>query len=220
NKISPAQFQQEVNKLFRINKNEYNARFVKLATDISTIGRTSIRAMNNEIVALSFTQNHPIDMSRFFGYDIMADESTRGEMKVLIICLLYWNHIKEKPIITVLKVKDLIHYNAETISTEVFEACQQKEIDPQKYHFWLTDNTAYMSSKANGAIAKFNSLAASKSFRIPCGLHATHIALTNFKNKAFGKLDTVKGLSLKEHPYNLFNLAFYLHDGYNLSDKD
>ncbi|CAG8734420.1 2493_t:CDS:1, partial [Cetraspora pellucida] len=44
-KIHPAQFQQEVNKLFRINKNEYNARFVKLATDISTIGRTSICAM-------------------------------------------------------------------------------------------------------------------------------------------------------------------------------
>ncbi|CAG8470318.1 25167_t:CDS:10 [Racocetra persica] len=34
-KVHPAQFQQEVNKLFRANNNEYNAKFVKLATDIN-----------------------------------------------------------------------------------------------------------------------------------------------------------------------------------------
>ncbi|CAG8447277.1 28741_t:CDS:2 [Dentiscutata erythropus] len=90
-KIRPAQFKQEVNKLFRINKNKYNTKFVKLATNISTIERISIRAMvecikaiyqfltgempkhwvaastlarwNNEIAALSFIQNHPIDVS-------------------------------------------------------------------------------------------------------------------------------------------------------------
>ena len=42
----------------------------------------------------------------------------------------------------------------------------------------------------------------------------------NFENSSFGKIDAIKGLSLKEHPYNLLNLAFYLHDGYDLSDKD
>ncbi|CAG8846974.1 15638_t:CDS:1, partial [Racocetra persica] len=81
-------------------------------------------------------------------------------------------------------------------------------------------NMAYMSSKTNGAIAKFNLLAKSKSFWIPCGLHATHITLINFENLAFGKLDGTKGLSLKEYPYNLLNLAFHLYDGYDLSDKD
>ncbi|CAG8804565.1 17092_t:CDS:2, partial [Racocetra persica] len=77
-----------------------------------------------------------------------------------------------------------------------------------------------MSSEVNSAVAKFNSLAASKSFWIPCGLHAIHIALTHFENTAFGKLDSVKRLSLKKHSYNLLSLAFYLHDGYNISDKD
>ncbi|CAG8849594.1 23628_t:CDS:1, partial [Racocetra persica] len=156
----------------------------------------------------------------FFGYGVMVDESTRGETKVLIICISYWNHIKEKPTITIVKVKDLINCNSETVSTAVLEACQQNGIDPQKCHFWLMDNTAYMSSEVNGVVAKFNSLAASKSFQIPCGLYAIHIALTHFENTAFGKLDSVKGLSLKKHPYNLLSLAFYLHDRYNISDKD
>ncbi|CAG8818314.1 22869_t:CDS:1, partial [Racocetra persica] len=108
-KVRPAQFQQEVNKLFKANNNEYNAKFVKLATDISTIRRTSIYATvectkavyqfltseipqhwvmtsilawwNNEIAALSFIQNRPVDASRFFGYGIIVDKSTRKETK-------------------------------------------------------------------------------------------------------------------------------------------
>jgi hypothetical protein len=58
-------------------------------------------------------------------------------------------------------------------------------------------------------------MAAADSFRIPCGLHVAQIMLMNFENTAFGKLDSPSGLSLKEHPYNLINLTFYLHDGYN-----
>ncbi|CAG8788260.1 7909_t:CDS:1, partial [Dentiscutata erythropus] len=37
---------------------------------------------------------------------------------------------------------------------------------------------------------------------------------------AFGKLDAVRGLSLKKHPYNLLNLSFHLHNGYDVSDKN
>ncbi|CAG8832650.1 4458_t:CDS:1, partial [Racocetra persica] len=175
---------------------------------------------NNEIASLSFIQNHPIEPSRFFGYGVMVDESTQREAKVLIIWISYWNYIKEKPTITVIKVKDLINCNSETVSTAVLEACQQNRIDSQKYYFWLTDNTAYISSEVNGMVAKFNSLAASKLFQIPCGLHAIHIALIHFENMAFEKLDSVKRLLLKKHPYNLLNLAFYLHDRYNISDKN
>ena len=60
----------------------------------------------------------------------MVDESTRGEMKVLIICFSYWNNVKERPAITVVKLIDLTCCNAETVSTTVFETCQQKSIDP------------------------------------------------------------------------------------------
>ncbi len=58
------------------------------------------------------------------------------------------------------------------------------------------------------------------SFHIPCGLHVIQIVLMNFENAAFGKLDLPSGLSLKEHPYNLINLAFYLHNGYDESNKN
>ncbi|CAG8718201.1 35555_t:CDS:2, partial [Racocetra persica] len=220
-KIWPAQFRRAANKLFKINKKEYNASFVKLATDISNIGQTFIHATNKEIAALSLNQNLPKDTSsRFFGYSIMANESTREEKKILIICFSCWDINKLKSTITIVKVTDITCCNAETVSTTVFETCKEKGIDSQKWHYWVTDNTAYMSSEANGAIAKFNSLAISQSFRIPCGLHATHIALMNFKNMVFGKLDSIKELSLKEHLFNLLNLAFHLYDRYNLSDKD
>ncbi|CAG8663014.1 8367_t:CDS:2 [Racocetra persica] len=116
--IRPAQFQRAASKLFKSNNKEYNANFVKLAADISNIGQTSIHATNNEIAAITSNQNSPKETSsRFFGYGIMANKSTRGKKKVLIICFSYWNNIKEKPIITVAKVTDITHCNAETIST-------------------------------------------------------------------------------------------------------
>ncbi|CAG8526291.1 3792_t:CDS:2 [Cetraspora pellucida] len=42
--IQPAQFQHAVDQLFKVDNKEYNARFVKLATDISNIGQTFIHA--------------------------------------------------------------------------------------------------------------------------------------------------------------------------------
>ncbi|CAB4406047.1 unnamed protein product [Rhizophagus irregularis] len=117
-------------------------------------------------------------------------------------------------------MKDVLRCNADTMSTQALQICNETSMDPKNCHFWLTDNTAYMASKTGGAVAKFNKISQSQSFRIPCGLHAVHIALMNFENAAFGKIDAIKGLSLKEHPYNVLNLAFYLHDGYDLSDKD
>ncbi|CAG8821439.1 38938_t:CDS:2, partial [Gigaspora margarita] len=153
--IKPNQFRNAASKLFKINHKEYSAKFVKLATDISTIGHTSIRATvectkavfqfltgespqqwiapstlarwNKEVAALSFSQNCPKEnSSRFFGYGIMVDESTRGEKKVLIICFSHWNNIKEEPVITVAKLTDLTHCNAKTVSATVFETCQHK----------------------------------------------------------------------------------------------
>ncbi|CAG8742112.1 10731_t:CDS:2, partial [Dentiscutata erythropus] len=82
NQIQPAQFQRVASKLFKINNKEYSTKFVKLATDISNMGQTSIRATNNEVAALSCNQNCPTNTCfRFFDYGIMVDESTRGEMK-------------------------------------------------------------------------------------------------------------------------------------------
>ncbi|CAB5390587.1 unnamed protein product [Rhizophagus irregularis] len=140
----------------------------------------------------------------------MADKSTQGEQKLLIICFSYWNFVKNRFIIIVVKMKDVLHCNADTVSTQALQIYNETSMDPKNCHFWLTDNTAYMASKTGNAIAKFNKISQSQSFRIPCGLHAVHIALMNF-----GKIDAIKGLLLKEYSYNVLNLAFYLHDGYD-----
>src|SRR5207248_1370340 len=76
------------------------------------------------------------------------------------------------------------------------------------------------SAEKKGAVRQFNLMANANYFCIPCELHAAQIALMNFENIAFGKLDSQVGLSLKEHPHNLLNLAFYLHNGYNESNSD
>ncbi|CAG8823323.1 2153_t:CDS:2, partial [Racocetra persica] len=76
----------------------------------------------------------------------------------------------------------------------------------------LIDNTAYMSGNKSGAIVEFNLQANAFSFRILCGLYALQIALVAFENTAFEKLNTVSGLSLREHPHNLLQLVYYLHD--------
>ncbi|PKC56928.1 hypothetical protein RhiirA1_473280 [Rhizophagus irregularis] len=93
-------------------------------------------------------------------------------------------------------MKDVLRCNADTVSTQALQICNKTSMDPKNCHFWLTDNTIYMASKT------------------------VHIALMNFENAAFEKINAIKGLSLKEYPYNILNLAFYLHDDYNLSNKD
>ncbi len=77
-----------------------------------------------------------------------------------------------------------------------------------------------MLAKKGGAIAYFNSMAITNSFHIPYGLYIIQIVLINFENAAFGKLNSPLELSLKKHSYNLINLAFYLYDGYDESNKD
>ncbi|RIB27344.1 hypothetical protein C2G38_2160854 [Gigaspora rosea] len=130
-------------------------KIIELEKDISSLkkDKTNLTAHIRSLSMQLLNQN----ISEFFGFGIMADEST---------C-------------------DILRCNASTISSEVLQICNETSINPKNCHFWLTDNTAYMASKAT-----------------------------------FGKADTIKGLSLKKYPYNALYLAFYLHDGYDLSDKD
>jgi len=52
-----------------------------------------------------------------------------------------------------------------------------------------------MSGHQNGAVALFNKSNKADSFRISCGMHSAHIMMTNFENKAFGKLKVNTGFS-------------------------
>ncbi|CAB4496340.1 unnamed protein product [Rhizophagus irregularis] len=88
-------------------------------------------------------------------------------------------------------------------------------LNPIKCQYWLTDNTSYISGLKDGAVVKFNKLYSVNAIRIPCRLHALHIASTTFDNVIFEKISSHSELSLYSHPFNIINLAYYLHCGYN-----
>jgi len=77
-----------------------------------------------------------------------------------------------------------------------------------------------MSGSKGGAVIEFNKLYSANAIWIPCGLHVLHIALVTFENTTFGKINSPSGLSLHPHPFNVLNLAYHLHCGYNESNKD
>ena len=150
----------------------------------------------------------------------MADESTRGDKKIFLTCISHWNVIKEEPILTILNMKNLDRCNSDTVSTSVLEAIKSSNLDPEHCLYWLTDNTSYMSGSKGGAVVNFNQRCETSAIRIPCSLHAVHIAATTFDNAVFGKISSPSGLSLNPHPFNVINLAYHLHSGYNESNKD
>ncbi|CAI2195196.1 14020_t:CDS:2, partial [Funneliformis geosporum] len=185
------------------NKKTYTPEFVSLATDLSNVGQMSLASTvkctkemvtfltgdspeswlsssnlsrwNTEVAQISIQENLPEFTNKFDSYGIMADESTRGEKKIFLICISYWSDKKQQPMLTILSMKDLDRCSASIVSSTT---------------------------------------------RIPCGLHVLHIASVTFDNITFGKINSPSGLSLHPHPFNVLNLAYHLHCGYNESNKD
>src|SRR6266511_6265341 len=105
----------------------------------------------------------------------MADESTRGEKKIFLVCISYWNDKKQQPMLTILSMKDLDHCTASIVSSSIRETINMHSLNLAKCQYWLTDNTAYMSGSKGGAVVEFNKLYSAKAIRILCGLHVLHI---------------------------------------------
>ncbi|RIB15558.1 hypothetical protein C2G38_2192111 [Gigaspora rosea] len=144
---------------------------------------------------------------RTANYGIMLDESTRGETKQFIICLMFWDLDKEMPIAQVPYLKKIMRCNSETVAKTVIQMLEASQLNLQNCSVWLTDNTAYLSGKDKGAIALFNKWTNSSTIRIGCGLHILHIILTNFEQEAFGKLSSTIGFQKTKHPFMLLTLA-------------
>ncbi|RIB29969.1 hypothetical protein C2G38_2027258 [Gigaspora rosea] len=151
-------------------------------------------------------------------FEIMVDESSRGETKNLVICYQAWNELKQIPIVVMTHLENILRCNSETVSSIVIKSIQSEGLDFMKCIVWTTDNTAYMSSNKKGAVSLFNKKAGTNTFRVGCGLHIMQIVLDHFEQEAFGILST--GFAQNLHPYNLLYLAWSLHDGYNASSKD
>lgn len=247
-KMSPEQFKMETEKLIKVNKKEYTPQFVQLVTELSNTGIISISSTveltkkmytfltgeepdkwisvgtvsrwNEEIARLFTCKSLSIDIeSRFFTYGVMADESTRGEKKIFLVCFTCWNSENEEPMLTLAEMKDIGRCTGIEIANVVLKTCEKYGFDPTRCNFWLTDNAAYMSGLKSGAVAVFNHKSQAQAYRIPCGIHSVHIAITKFENEAFGKLKSSSTSLLTEHPSNLLNMAYYLHDGYKDSDR-
>lgn len=246
--ISDKDIEKTIIKKIKQDKKAYTPEFVSLATDLSNIGQMSISSTvqctkeimtfltgnspeswlssstlsrwNKEVAQISVQQNLPQLSNQFGSYGIMADESTRGEKKIFLVCVAYWDERKKEPMLTILSMKDLDRCSASTVLSSVGETINMYSLDPAKCQYWLTDNTAYMSGSKAGAIVEFNKQYSTKAIRIPCGLHVLHIASAAFDNITFGKNNSPSGLSLHPHPFNVLNLAHHLHCGYNESNKD
>ena len=117
-------------------------------------------------------------------------------------------------------MKDLDHCTASIVSFSVRETINKYSLDPAKCQYWLTDNMTYMSESKGRAVIEFNKLYSANTIQIPCRLHILHIASVTFENITFGKINSPSGLSLHPHPFNVLNLAYHLHCGYNESNKD
>ncbi|CAJ0851978.1 7154_t:CDS:2 [Entrophospora sp. SA101] len=218
--ISDKVFQNAVTKKFKANKNAYTPEFVSLATQMSNIGQITLARWNKEVAQVVIHDNLPNKDCRFFSYGIIADESTRGEKKIFLVCLSYWNHHTNEPLLSIIRMVDIERCSAIVVCDTIIESCQSYNICTNKCLYWLTDNTGYMSGEKGGAVVEFKKKTGSKTVRIPCGLHAIHIVVNAFEKITFGSNPNPSGLSLCPHPFNLLNLAYYLHNGYNDSDKD
>jgi hypothetical protein len=231
------------------NKHHYTTNFINMATQVSQIGQMSfhdtaqtiqlilgfltgestplpissqsIIRWNKEISEIHvnqiFSQN---TFSEYFTFGIMLDESTRGQHKIFVLCVIFWNSKNNKPDFQVLEMKDLATCTGKSVAQAICDIFNHFKINSQQCFVCVSDNTNYMSGKSGGAISLFNKLSGANLFRIPCGLHVAHIIMNNFEEIAFGKLPNVSGFSQKELPANLLYLAWDLHNGYDRTDKD
>ncbi|CAJ0863632.1 17249_t:CDS:2, partial [Entrophospora sp. SA101] len=236
-------FQNAVAKKFKANKNAHTPEFVSLATQMSNIGQMSLSSTvqctkeifafltgqshrtlarwNKEVAQVVIHDNLPNKDCQFFSYGIIADESTRGEKKIFLVCLSYWSHHTNEPLLSIIRMVDIERCSAIVVCNTIIESCQSYNLCINKCLYWLTDNTGYMPGEKGGAVVEFKKKkTGSKTVRIPCGLHAIHIVVNAFEKITFGSNSNPSGLSLHPHPFNLLNLAYYLHNGYNDPDKD
>ncbi|CAJ0905380.1 13359_t:CDS:2 [Entrophospora sp. SA101] len=117
------------------NKHTYTPEFIALVTQMSNIGQSSLSSTvqctrefftflvgdspdtwiststlskwNQDVARITVSENLPGTTSQFSSYGIVADESTRGDKKIFLVCVSHWNVVEEKPILTILNMKDL-----------------------------------------------------------------------------------------------------------------
>jgi len=65
----------------------------------------------------------------------MADESTRGEKKVFLVCFAYWNNKKEEPMLTLATMTDINRCTGTEVANAVLKTCTDYKFDPIKCNY-------------------------------------------------------------------------------------
>ncbi|RIB24662.1 hypothetical protein C2G38_2139166 [Gigaspora rosea] len=191
--ITNEEFRKKVKKIFNPNKNFYSSNTIWLATNVLQVGQMSLhstvecmrlvyeflvgepprdwlststlRTWHQDVSELQFKEQiNQIRNALTFG--IMIDESTRGQIKNLVLCYQYWNENDQLPSVIVAQLQHVIKCNANTISDVVIKHIQECNLEVKKCTIWTTDNTSYMSGDKKGAVVLFNKKTNGNSLRI------------------------------------------------------
>ncbi|CAG8558176.1 6773_t:CDS:2 [Gigaspora margarita] len=156
--MSPDEFQKQIKMLFKFDKRVYSSNTVWLATKISQVGQNSIRSTTECMKLIyEFLVGEPpkhwfststlatwhkdvsqiqvnellIYAQKVSSYGVMIDESTRGEIKQFVVCLMFWNPDKNFPVAQMIYLKEIKRCNGETIAKTVNEVIQTSNLDVQ-----------------------------------------------------------------------------------------
>ncbi|CAG8824933.1 9177_t:CDS:2, partial [Racocetra persica] len=81
------------------------------------LSKETLSRWNKEVAKISLYQNRPGNPhSTSYSYGVMADESTRGDKKVFLVCFSYWDAYKNQPMITLAKMIDLNKYSGAIVA--------------------------------------------------------------------------------------------------------
>ncbi|GET58152.1 hypothetical protein GLOIN_2v1761399 [Rhizophagus irregularis DAOM 181602=DAOM 197198] len=82
----------------------------------------------------------------------MLDESTRGQHKIFVLCVILWNSKNNKPDFQVLEMKDLATCTGISVAQAIYDIFDHFKVNSEQYFVCISDNTNYMSGKSGGAI--------------------------------------------------------------------
>ncbi|CAG8847139.1 13825_t:CDS:1, partial [Racocetra persica] len=150
-KLTNKQLKLAIQSRLMENKKQYSAKAVSMATQICGIGEMSYRSAiactkkviewlideepdkwfsvstlvgwHQDISDIHLIQQCSIvENSKWFTFGIMADESTRGDNKVFVICFMYWDLITNEPKVTLLELEDLAQCSGISVARTVIDS--------------------------------------------------------------------------------------------------
>src|SRR2546423_1177195 len=140
------------------NKSQYTTEFINVTTQITQIGQMSFQStvqatqmilgfLTGESSPLSISTQTIIrwnkeisemhvneifnqsDNSKFYTFGIMADESTRGQQKIFVLCMIFWNCKTNAPDFRLLEMKNLDYCTGKSVAQAIYSTFEHFKIN-------------------------------------------------------------------------------------------